>query len=241
MSRRKTKVVIYGGNGFVGTHVAQRLSLANAKAVAVSRSGRFPKHLHQQEWAKRVSWKKGDASEPDMDLLKSCDAMICLVGSPPIPTFSKKAYDHQLFTNGTANVKAIQAAGEAGIKRLVLLGAKLPEVIQTDRFAYAKGKRISIEAASKFSELSKEHKVTIIQPGAIYGTRHTIGGMPVPIHLILGPLAKILPSLFISVDKVADRIADAALDTRNEALSFSVIHHAHIQKHIILHSDGSEF
>ena len=228
MSARKTKVVIYGGNGFVGTHVAQRLSLANAKAVAVSRSGRFPKHLHEEEWAKRVSWKKGDASDADIDLLESCDVMVCLVGSPPIPTFTKQAYDQQLFTNGTANVKAIQAAEKAGIKRLVLLGAKIPGLLQGDWFAYAKGKRLCLEAASKFSDLSKDHRVTILQPGGIYGTRHTLSGMAIPLHLILGPLAKIMPGQLISVNKVADRIANEALDISAARVSFSVIHHSNI-------------
>jgi nucleoside-diphosphate-sugar epimerase len=228
MGVKKTKVIIYGGNGFVGTHVAKRLSLANAKVVAVSRKGNFPKHLHEEDWAKRVSWKKGDANQPDMELLATCDVMVCLVGSPPIPTFNADAYEQQLFMNGTANVSAIEAAGKAGIKRLVLLGAKIPESIQGDRFAYAKGKRLSLEAALKFSELSKEHQATILQPGGIYGTRHTAGGMPIPINWVLAPLAKIIPSQLVSVDRVADRIADAALCANSDTVAFSVIANSHI-------------
>jgi nucleoside-diphosphate-sugar epimerase len=227
MGIKKTKVIVYGGNGFVGTRVCERLSLANAKAVAVSRSGRFPKQLHELEWAKRVSWKKGDASAPDMELLQTCDVMICLVGSAPLRTFSKKSYEEQLFTNGTCNVNAIQAASEAGIKRLVLLGAKMPAAMQKDSFAYAKGKRLSLEAAAKFSDLSNEHNATVIQPGGISGRRYTRNGTPLPLDLILGPLAKLMPGQLVSVEKVADRIVSAALE-KDQKTSFSVIIHSNI-------------
>ena len=86
----KSKVVVYGGNGFVGTHVAKSLSESDAYAVCLSRTGHKPIHLQNQEWSNKVCWSSGDASTPDTKLLTSANILICLVGSAPTLTFSKK-------------------------------------------------------------------------------------------------------------------------------------------------------
>ena len=127
---------------------------------------------------------------------------------PPLPTFSSNAYNAQVHSNGTVNVNAIRAAGEAGIKRLVLISAKIPKFMQRDSFGYAKGKRLSEEAALEFSELSDQHQVLIVRPNMVYGTRYTAAGKAIRLGLIFSPLSKIFSSQFNAVEKLAARTGD---------------------------------
>ena len=228
MIEKTRTAVIYGGNGFAGTHIAENLINQQVHVTCVSRTGSMPVHLQEQAWAQQVQWLGGDASQPDAKLLASADVLITVVGSPPIPAVGKQAYEKQVFTNGVTNRNAITAAGEAGVKRVVLLGAKIPSILQGDWFGYAKGKRLSFAAAQDFAGLTPDHHAVVVQPGGIFGTRHTTTGKPIPIDVLMRPMSKILPSQLISVDRVATCIAAAALGAYDARGNFTVIQHADI-------------
>ena len=224
----RTKVVVYGGNGFVGTRVAEQLAKRDVCAVCLSRTGHKPIHLKDKVWSESVRWCKGDASEPCTQLLPSADAIVLLVGSPPLPTFSKEAFEEQVFMNGTTNANAIKAAAEAGVKRVVLLGAKIPFALNSDRFGYTKGKRMAFNAAKEFSEISDEHTAVVIQPGVIYGRRYLKSGKSIALGTFMKPMSYVMPWQFVSVERVAERIADAALADEPYAGKFTVIPHLKI-------------
>ena len=226
--KNRTKVVVYGGNGFVGTRVAEQLAKQGACTVCLSRSGYKPIHLKDLPWSENVRWCKGDASQPCTQLLPSADAVVLLVGAAPVPTFSQQAFDDQVFMNGTTNVNAINAAAEAGIKRIVLLGAKIPMLMNTDRFGYVKGKRMALEAARAFSELSDQHTAIVIQPGVIYGTRHLKNGKSIALGSVMKPLSYLMPWQFVSVDDVAKHIAHAALSEEPYSGKFTLVPHSKI-------------
>ena len=84
----------------------------------------------QEAWAKDVTWTAGDALEPETyaAALAGARAVIVAVGSPPVPT-SDVAW--QLKMNGTTNATAVEAAGEAGVSRVVLRGAPTPAGART--------------------------------------------------------------------------------------------------------------
>ncbi|MFT5611975.1 MAG: hypothetical protein ACI9LU_002483 [Polaribacter sp.] len=228
MDKNQKRIIVYGGNGFVGTHVAEQLIAQGGSVTCASRSGQRPAHLANTAWADNVQWIKGDAGNPEPGLLSDFEVMISTIGSPPLPTFSQSAYNKQLLINGTCNVNAIERAGESGIKRLVLVGAKMPKILQRDGFAYAKGKRIALEAAQTFSSLSDEHRAIVIQPGAIFGTRYTPSGTKIPLGLIMGPLSKVLGSQLVAVEKLAKRIVDSSLSPSSNLSAFELIKHAQI-------------
>lgn len=96
-------VIVFGGNGFVGTNCLKILRSRSIKAVSVSRQGKVPKHLESSPWASEVLWHKGDALQPDSyaELLTGAHAIIVAVGSPPVPT-SDVAW--QIKMNGGANL-----------------------------------------------------------------------------------------------------------------------------------------
>ena len=224
----KAKIAVYGGNGFVGTHVAEQLANRGICTVCLSRTGHKPVHLKDTDWSESVRWCKGDASQPDAALLSSVTTLISLVGSPPLPTLSQEAYEQQLFMNGRTNVSAINAAAEAGVKRVVVLGAKVPFPLNSDRFAYAKGKRMALEAATAFADLSEDHSAIVLQPGVIFGTRYLKSGKPLALGTFLKPISKIMPWQFISVEQVAARIVHAALSEEPYLGKLTILPHSEI-------------
>lgn len=224
----KLNVAIFGGNGFVGSHIAKELSSRGVCVVCVSRTGYKPAHLRAEAWSDDVRWCKGDASQANDDCLKQVDVVISTVGSPPLPTFSQTAFEQQLFANGTCNARLLASAQKAGIKRAVLMGAKIPWPLNRDLFAYSKGKRLAYEAAQQFSVHSDEHSGLLLQPAAMIGKRYTNTGRCIPLDTILGPLRVIMPWQFIHVEKVARRVADELLATNTASPQFHVIKHSNI-------------
>ena len=222
-------IVIYGGNGFVGTMICELAATRGISCISVSRRGVAPAHLDTSKnpWLANVCWLQGDALSPDISLLQEAGAIINLVGSPPLPTFSQSAFDHQLMMNGTSQINVIDAAKQAGVNRLVLMGADIPVLLQTESFAYAVGKNQTLTAAKAFAASSDLRQVAVLQPSAIYGTRHTAGGTSMPLAWLMSPLSSLqrrlpqsvqgkLPGAFVDVKKVAA----AALEWATTAQGF---------------------
>ena len=227
---KESKIVLFGGNGFVGTAVAQELIHQGFTPVCVSRTGSMPMYLNETEWAEEAEWIQGDALNPDPQLFDKTLAVVTLVGSPPVPTFSKLAYQKQLTMNSEPNLAVMRATAESEVKRLVILGAHLPEIVQTDKFGYAKGKRLCEEAAQQFADESDQHTAVVVKPTAIYGVRHSATGRRINIGLAMKPIAnlqamlpkKYLPETLVSVQAVANSVVNACLD-QSLAGRFSVV------------------
>jgi len=213
---KRTRVVVYGGNGYVGTRVAKNLAESNAHAICLSRTGHKPVHLRNEEWSNQVCWSKGDASTPDKKFLASADSLVCLVGSAPTPTFSKAAFEQKVFSNGITNATAIKAAGEAGVKKIVLLGAQI------------QGKELALNAAKEFAQLSDEHSAIVFQPGMIYGRRYLASGKSIPLNVLVGPMPFLLSKQFVSVEKLATRIVEVTLSDGPHTGEFTIIKNADI-------------
>ncbi len=217
------RIAIYGGNGFIGSHIAEHLSAHDLCVLCLSRTGHKPVYLRDQAWSEEVRWCVGDANEPNIKLLSSANTLVCAVGSPPLPTFSQDAFDAKIHSNGTVNVNAIRAAGEAGVKQLVLISAKIPWPLQRDSFAYTKGKRMSEAAATEFANLSPEHQALILRPGVVYGTRYTQSGRAIPLGTVMGPLAKVCGSQFNAVEQVATRVTNFITQPENYASGCTIL------------------
>ena len=56
--RKATKVVVLGGNGFVGSRVSKLLVQAGCEVVSVSRSGAPPSWAGKEDWVSGVNWTK---------------------------------------------------------------------------------------------------------------------------------------------------------------------------------------
>ena len=212
MRNSRHNIIIYGGNGFIGTHLAEKLSSEELNIVCLSRSGHKPLHLKDQPWSEKVRWCKGDANKPDEELLSRAKVVVILVGSAPFPTLSQAAYQQQLNSNGEAPRRVIEAALKVGVKQIVLMGAQIPCFLNHDFFAYARGKRDAFKSAKDFAERSEEHSAVVLQPGAIYGKRYLNNGKVIPLNTFMSPLAKVLPSQFICINRLTNQLRDAIIN-----------------------------
>jgi len=215
-------VLVFGGSGFVGCKVMERLAELKIPASSVTREGKKPRHLENEAWADNVQWLKGNASKPDPLLFEHCTAVVTLVGSPPVPTFSQKAYDRQVFANGKTNAAVIESTAKAGIKTLILQSADIPVTLRRKSFGYYVGKQMAYEAAQTFVRQAPSRRVSVLRPSGIYGTRHSKNGRAIPlspllypIHLVLNAmpdgLKNYLPSAPVSVEQIAGVIVSEAL------------------------------
>jgi len=224
-------LVVYGGNGYVGSKILELAAADGFRCSSVSRGGIAPAYLQnsQASWLECISWLTGNALQPDPKLLASADVVICAIGSPPVPTFTQSAFAKQLEMNGATNTAVIRAATQQSVKRLVLLGADIPSLMKRQGFAYYLGKLQVLAAAQEFADRDPEHCVTVLQPSAIYGTRHSKRGWAIPLSPFLAPIAWLinsmpewlrrkLPASPVALESVARAAVSAARDTAASGL-----------------------
>ena len=225
------KIVVFGGNGFVGSEVLKRLStVPTVHAVSVSRRGAAPSHC--AAFADKVEWLKGDCLDKKTysDALAGAAAVVVSVGSPPIPGDVEAARK----ANGATNVAVLEAAMDAKVKRAVVVGATMPPWLDKIAEGYVQGKRDAFEALGGFA---LSGGAVVVKPSAIYGTRHTESGYPIPLAPVMAPLSYALrigrpvtgfvtglaPSLLdglleppVPVQAVAQTVVDACLEDEYE-------------------------
>jgi uncharacterized protein YbjT (DUF2867 family) len=159
----RSKLLVLGGNGFVGTHVCQEALARHVPVVSISRSGRPAAAAHDHHpWMNDVNWIQGDILHPERwkHALQEVSAVISCVGA-------LGSNQKMLKINGEANIAAINAASESGVTRFVYISAVdygLPSFVLR---GYVEGKKAAEEALlRKFPYGS-----IILRPGFIYGSR----------------------------------------------------------------------
>ena len=182
--------LIFGGTGFVGSSIAKTFCSAGIDVSCVSRGGEMPQQLKNSDasWAKKVHWIRGDLATLDETLFANADIVVTAVGSPPLPTFSKVAYERQYASNGRGNINLVEACGKFDIEHLIVISAFIPRLFQTSRFAYYQGKHDVIEAAKRSLGGGKT-KISVLFPSMIYGTRYNSSGRAIPLGF-MGLLSK---------------------------------------------------
>ncbi|KAL3844310.1 hypothetical protein ACJIZ3_001713 [Penstemon smallii] len=173
------KLLVLGGNGFVGSHVCKEALTRGLTVASLSRSGRSS---IQDSWANNVIWHQGNLFSTDSwkDALKGVTSIISCVGG-----FGSNSFMYKV--NGTANINAIRAASEEGVKRFVYVSAADYGVVNYVLRGYYEGKRASeTELLTRYP-----YGGVILRPGFIYGTRR-VGSMNLPLGVIGSPLEMVL-------------------------------------------------
>ncbi|XP_031276441.1 uncharacterized protein At1g32220, chloroplastic [Pistacia vera] len=173
------KLLVLGGNGFVGSHICREALDRGLTVASLSRSGRSSLH---DSWANNVIWHQGNLLSPDSwkEALNGVTAIISCVGG-----FGSNSYMYKI--NGTANINAIRAASEKGVKRFVYISAADFGIANYLLHGYYEGKKSAeTELLTKFP-----YGGVILKPGFIYGTR-TVGSMKVPLGVVGSPLETVL-------------------------------------------------
>ncbi|MCO5547794.1 hypothetical protein L7F22_001246 [Adiantum nelumboides] len=171
----RNKLLVLGGTGFVGTHVCKEALQRGLPVMSLSRSGR-PKL--QESWTFEITWIQGSLFEPDKwkDVLKETSAVISCVGG-----FGSNETMRKI--NGDANIAAINAAHDSGVKRFVYISAfdfGFPSFILR---GYYEGKK----AAEDAIQIKFPYGGVILRPGFIYGDRQ-VGNMKIPLGVLGSPL-----------------------------------------------------
>lgn len=209
MNSRAKKLVVFGGNGYVGQHViTQALAIFPNNDITIVSINRSGKPLHyvpalqqrlslnskpisdvgNQEITKGVIWHKGDIMNPKEweDVLKESDGVISCVGA-----FGSNEFMERI--NGDANIIAINSAKHAGVPRFTYVSTvenNLPKFILS---GYFNGKR---RAEAELHRVYGSHGY-VLRPSFVYGTRVvTIPKINVPVSLPLGWIGKPMDFLF---------------------------------------------
>ncbi|KAL0393896.1 UNVERIFIED_CONTAM: putative protein, chloroplastic [Sesamum latifolium] len=173
------KLLVLGGNGFVGSHICKEALNRGLTVASLSRSGRSS---IQESWANSVIWHQGNLFSTDSwkDMLKGVTSIISCVGG-----FGSNSEMYKI--NGTANINAIRAASEEGVKRFVYISAADFGVVNYLLKGYYEGKRAAeTELLTRYP-----YGGVILRPGFIHGTRH-VGSMKLPLSVIGSPLEMVL-------------------------------------------------
>lgn len=173
------KLLVLGGSGFVGSHVCREALDRGLTVASLSRSGRSS---IRDSWANHITWHQGNLLLPDtlMEALSGATAVISCVGG-----FGSNSHMYKI--NGTANINAIRAAAEQGVKRFVYVSATDFGLANYLLQGYYAGKRAAeTELLTKFP-----YSGVILRPGFIYGTR-SVGSMKIPLGVIGSPLEMVL-------------------------------------------------
>lgn len=173
------KLLVLGGNGFVGSHVCREALGHGLTVSSLSRSGRSSLH---DSWADSIVWHRGDLLSPDSlkHALNGVTSVISCVGG-----FGSNSYMYKI--NGSANINAIKAASEQGVKRFIYISAADFGLINYLLRGYYEGKR-STEA-----ELMKNFPRggVFLRPGFVHGTRR-VGNVKLPLSIVGAPLEMVL-------------------------------------------------
>lgn len=159
-SSSRSKVVVLGGSGYVGSAVSKALLDKNAEVVGVSRSG--PRR--SGDWENSVQWLNADVFDEDAwrsDALRDATAVVSCIGG-----FGSNAEMERI--NGDSCVTACNAAKAEGVSRFVFISVhdyNLPEQALSN--GYFNGKRRGEAAVTE----NFPNTGAILRPGFIYGDR----------------------------------------------------------------------
>lgn len=173
------RIVVLGGNGFVGSAICKAAVSKGIEVISLSRSGRPP---ISDSWVDQVTWKSGDVFYVDWEeVLAGATAVVSTLGG-----FGNEEQMQRI--NGEANVVAVNAAKDFGIPKFILISVhdyNLPSFLLSS--GYFTGKR-----KAEFEVLSKyPNSGVVLRPGFIYGKRK-VDGLEIPLDLIGEPVEKLL-------------------------------------------------
>ncbi|KAL8130668.1 hypothetical protein V2J09_019823 [Rumex salicifolius] len=173
------KLLVLGGNGFVGSHICKEALDRGLNVASLSRSGMSSIN---ESWVSKVIWNKGNLLSPESlkDAMDGVTSVISCVGS-----FGSNSYMYKI--NGTANINAIRAAADRGVKRFVYISAADFGLVNYLLQGYYDGKRAAeTELLTRFP-----YGGVILRPGFMYGTRR-VGSIKLPLGLIGSPMEMVL-------------------------------------------------
>jgi uncharacterized protein YbjT (DUF2867 family) len=173
------KLLVFGGNGFVGSQVCQEALNTGLQIVSINRSGR-PKGT--EAWKNEVEWVTADVFDVARwrSQLEGTIGLVSCLGA-----FGGNDFMYKIC--GESNALIFREAAAAGVARASFISVadyKLPDMFLRGYFS---GKRY---AERVLHETFPDSGVAL-RPGFIHGTRN-VRGIGIPLGAIGLPLQKVL-------------------------------------------------
>jgi nucleoside-diphosphate-sugar epimerase len=227
------KMIVFGGNGFVGSEVT-RVAIAHGWNVVVAcRSGQPVGYQRKEEWAQKASFVKIDALQreqvceflddhPDTDSIVNCIGLLTL----------NKRQARRVNGDPCLNIAAAMCE-RPKIGKLVFISAADMEPANQLLSGYYYGKRNAEKAMTE----NLGPRAAVLRPGFIYGPRALQHGMTLPLQLIgrplellLTPVHAILPLSILTPPVSVTTVAKAAVYCAEMPENTGIYEVAEIQK-----------
>jgi nucleoside-diphosphate-sugar epimerase len=161
------KLVVPGGNGFIGTEIC-RVAVQNGHDVAAfGRTGRPALTPARPPWMQEVNWRAADVFAPDTwrDLLDGADALVHSIATIREAPDRNVTFDR---VNGESVLVAADAAVDAGLSAFVFLSVRDKPPLVPYSFLSAKRR-----AERALHEEYPALRTVSLRPNLVYGTRQT--------------------------------------------------------------------
>lgn len=152
------KLIITGGDGFIGRQICRIAALRAHDVVSISRSGRPDV---DESWTERVEWIAANVLQPETwrHHLSGADAVIHCVGT--IRENPKAGVTYERINDDSTEIAAWEAE-HAGVPRFVFLSADTPRPLVPQRYIEAKRRAEQSLRRSPIRE-------SILRPTFVYG------------------------------------------------------------------------
>ena len=165
------QILVFGGTGFIGTHLCRELHDRGHEVTAMSRSG------ERNGLPEGVKTATGDVAEYESieEAVAGKDVLVNLVALSPLfrPAGGNEMHD-RVHRNGTENI--VRAAEQHGVKRLIQLSALGADPNGETAYIRSKGQAESIVRESSLEWV-------ILRPSVVFGE----GGEFIPYTKQLAP------------------------------------------------------
>ena len=157
------KLVVAGGNGFIGSEIC-RIAVQNGHEVAAfGRTGRPDLTPARHPWVQDVEWRAADVFAVDtwQDLLEGADALVHSIATIREAPERNVTFER---VNGESVLHAAQAAEDAGVEGFVFLSVRDALPFVSGRFLAAK-RRAERELTEQYDAL----RSVVLRPNLVYG------------------------------------------------------------------------